>query len=119
MRGDIIPGVSLHARWRAAERLGRDPSREDWLKAVLSIIDGEAPLLMRADTRELRLIRFGAVEARVWWDTESGMITTLLEVSGSTVAPRARRLHMDRSAVKQMRRTEPYRRARRDWSAEP
>jgi hypothetical protein len=113
-----IIGVSRHARLRAIERIGFDPSRDDWLAAVLACIDQTAMLVTRNGNRELRIVRLGDVHARVWWDPDAAVITTLVPLAGPVAPPELRRLHEQQAHLRQRRRTEPYRRARKDWSAD-
>lgn len=73
-----IPGVSLHARQRFAERFGREAAREAWLAAVLDIIDGRAAVLAGfPDDRRVHLVRIGPITARVLWCSRSGQIITV------------------------------------------
>jgi len=74
-----IPGVTLHARTRMAERIGRDLSRAEWLAVVASILDGTATLLMRDGRRgEHYAVAVGAMMVRVAWQPDQGLIATVL-----------------------------------------
>lgn len=119
-----IPGVSLHARERAVLRLGGDPPREEWLAAVRSILDREAPLLAKqvdhADLAEVYLVTLRGRSVQVLWIPSASHIVTLVTPGeGMLRAPTAAR---HRSGALQKRRNrperQPYHRARtqqEDW----
>lgn len=87
---DFIPGVSLHARHRAVERLGRDPDRADWLAAVASILDRTALLLACRDRDggERWRVQFGTIEADVWWSPSFAQIVTVLDPAHGALNPK-------------------------------
>ncbi len=119
MSYDFIPGVSLHARERAVQRLGRDPSRDDWLAAVASILHRRALLLAAhlPDGKERWRVQLGPVECDVWWSPPCAMIVTLVDAGQPALNPARRQ---ERQAGQRQRRvTEPYRRQRarlEDWT---
>ncbi len=78
LAGAPIPGVSFHAQERAAERIGRDLTRAEWLGVVASIIDGRAALLARhEDMTELYLVACGPVAIQVVWRPLDGIVATV------------------------------------------
>ena len=82
-----IPGVGAHARDRAAQRLGRDLTREEWLEAVARILDRRAVLLCRMPNgSEHYLHEIGGVAVRLVWQPDYGMVVTVLpaEMAPST-----------------------------------
>lgn len=74
-----IPGVGAHARDRAAERLGRDLTREEWLAAVERILERRAVLMCRTPNgSEHYLHEIGGVALRLVWQPAFGLVVTVL-----------------------------------------
>lgn len=87
------PYASDHARSRAAERLGFEPTPDQWREAALSILDtiagqriaallirksvpyGGVSLLMKG---EIWAVKIGARQARVIWSPVNAVIVTVL-----------------------------------------
>lgn len=74
-----------HARSRAFERLGFEPSMRDWRDAALAILDTVAggqrqAMLMRAkcDGLEVWHVHLGNRQARVVWSPVRAQIVTVL-----------------------------------------
>ena len=75
-----IPGVTHHARARAAERLGRDLSSAEWRALVLDIIDGRSTIIMRqGDGSEIRLVQVGTIAVKAVWSPSQASIITILD----------------------------------------
>ena len=118
MNFSVIPGVSLHARQRAVQRLGRDPDRDHWLAAVASILTGTALFLGRSpqDGKERFRVRLGPLEIDVWWATDTAQIVTVLDIGQSSLNP-ARQAQRE-AEVRKRRLPDAYRRERvrlDDW----
>lgn len=88
-----IPGVcSAHARERALERYGENPSAAEWRLAQSDILGGRA---MRTKTRtdadgdlcDEYVVRLGSRAARVKFSTLSGVIVTVVPVARRNVVP--------------------------------
>lgn len=75
-----LPGVTLHAKERLYERYGLIAPPEEWLAAVLAIIDRQAVLLATLPyrARELYAVRLCGREVRVSWDPAIAAICTVL-----------------------------------------
>ena len=78
--------ASKHARARALERIGFEPTADEWRDAALAILDslnGTArALMLRRDfttMREIWLVPIGHTSARVVWSPVSALIVTVLE----------------------------------------
>lgn len=72
-------GVTRHAWERAAERLGRPLSRQEWRQVVLDITEGRAVLLLRQnDGSEILLVTVGTVAMRLVWMPDPGCVRTVL-----------------------------------------
>lgn len=104
---DIIPGVSLHARQRMMERHGFDPSREDWERVVLEIIDRRALLMGRHHKtgRERFRVLLGGMQVEVWWSPDCAQIVTVM--------PRDAVIALPIKKGRSMSRTHAYERERR------
>lgn len=71
--------VSRHAQDRAAERLGRPPSRSEWRLVLWAILEREAPLLRACDGgEEIYLVRLGDLAFRVVWVPDTASVKTIL-----------------------------------------
>ena len=77
MRRDI-PGVTDHARDRAAERLGRDLTRAEWLGVVAMVVERRALLLASVeDGCDHYLVEVGGLSFIVVWRPASASIATV------------------------------------------
>lgn len=77
----FLPGVSDHARERAALRLGRDLTREEWLAVVASILTGGAVMQGREPTGvEHYLVQVGAMPFRAVWNPATAVIVTVKDM---------------------------------------
>ena len=97
-----IPGVTHHARARAAERLGRDLSSAEWRALVLDIIDGRSTIIMRqGDGSEIRLVQVGTIAVKAVWSPSQASIITILPdcPAAPPAAENARRARMQRATV--------------------
>ncbi len=77
-----LPGVSVHARERARERLGRDLSDGEWLAAVLDLVEGRLSFLCR-DQRGVEQYAWPAAWpplARIIWHPAAARIVTVVPV---------------------------------------
>jgi hypothetical protein len=79
--GRPIPGVTVHARQRMMERLGRDLRRDEWIAAVARLLEGAAPLLCRHPTgAEHYLHEVDSTALRLVWIPETAQIVTVLRL---------------------------------------
>lgn len=80
--------VSRHAQERAAERVGRDLTREEWIAAVLLITSRRAALLTidRRKQTEVYLVILGAMPLRLVWSPVSASVVTVLPLHNSPPA---------------------------------
>ena len=88
-----IPGVSKHAEDQMAARHGYTPTREEWLAAVLSILDRRA-LLMSGEMlagRQRWLVAIGPRQCRVVWAPDGATIITVLPADTPIINPRTAR----------------------------
>lgn len=87
-----IPGVTRHARDRMAEYHGRDLTREEWLAAVLAILDGRSVLVRRAGEHsgEIHDVAVGGLVLRFAWEPIKGQIVTTLQGQRHTCRKSAR-----------------------------
>lgn len=109
-----IPCVSNHARERALERLGVAPTREQWVQAVLDILDRRALCITRNGdgSREVYEIIIGGSPLRVVWLPDRALLVTVLapDMSGAHYAARQAR----EAAIRPMIVLKPcYRRGKR------
>lgn len=74
-----IKGVSHHARERMAQRLGRDLSYTEWLDVLLQVTDPHAVVLRKqGDGLMLIAVTVGTQVAKLWWDSNTTCIITVL-----------------------------------------
>lgn len=118
-----IPGVTHHARARAAERFGRDLSSAEWRALVLDIIDGRSTIIMRqGDGSEIRLVQVGTIAVKAVWSPSQAIIITILPdcPAASPAAENARRARMQRATVTGGHWSRgKFRHARTRWEDQP
>lgn len=118
-----IPGVTHHARTRAAERFGRDLSSAEWRALVLDIVDGRSTIIMRqADGSEIRLATVGTIAVKLVWSPSQAVIITVLPdcPAASPAAENARRARMQRATVTGGHWSRgKFRQARTRWEDQP
>lgn len=88
------PGVTHHARTRAAQRFGRDLTSAEWRALVLDIIENRSTIIMRqGDGSEIRLVSVGTVAVKAVWSPTQAVIITILPdcPAASPAAEKARR----------------------------
>lgn len=93
-----IPGVTNHARSRAAVRFGRDFSAAEWRALVLDIVEGRSTIIMRqGDGSEIRLACVGTIALKLVWSPAQAVIITILPdcAAASPAAENARRARLE------------------------
>lgn len=82
-----IPGVTLHARQRMAERMGRDLTRDEWLGAVAAITGGQTLLLhLHPDGVEQHLYVVGGMPVRLVWCPTTAQVLTVNDATRRAAA---------------------------------
>lgn len=112
-----IPGVALHARKRAIERLGCDPAREEWLAAVEAITARSALLLTRNAGRDhptdVYLVSLAGQSVQAVWREDLGLLVTVVTIPmGCVRVPQPGAWVPPKPAGRRSRERQPYHRER-------
>ena len=77
-----IPGVTRHAMERAAERIGRDLSRDEWRAVVAALVERRALVLAVDGVRVTYAVALGALHLTVVWCETDAAVVTVLPLTG-------------------------------------